>query len=530
MGLRGAGTNLKLQADHDPGIKPPDWTKEKDPLEQIFSFVESLPITKGIYAGRSMELLPGQREFIRQIYGRKKRDGTRQVRLAIKSEPRGNGKTGLLAGLALCHLFGPEAEPRGEIYSCAYNKLQAALIFEEMKAIIEALPAGHVPKCNIRRGGKIIEILDGNAAGSFYESLSADDRRAHGLSPTMWIYDEFAQAPNADLLDNLRTAMGKRAESLGVVISTQAANDQHPLSKMIDDAKLGVDPSIYLQLKCAPPDADIFKEKTWRACNEALGKFLSLAEFRDQARSAERSSSFRAKFRNLRLNQRIDATTQFIGDDDWMVCKGKLDFTELRGKPCYAGLDLSTVIDMSALVLYWPHNGSVLPFFWLPEEGLHERDKKERGHYREWKDADLIETTPGRAINYKAIIRRLSEIKQHYDLRAIAYDPWNITQFTSQCEDENIKLPLVKFGQGYKSMAPAVKMLEEAVKNETIRHGGHPILRWQMANAAVESDPAANRKITKKRSSGHVDGVVAMLMAMGVSRMVARPVTPFLLT
>src|SRR4029077_8019778 len=143
---------------------------------------------------------------------------------------------------------------------------------------------------------------EGHGAGSTFESLSADDKRAHGLSPSLWIYDEFAQAPNTDLLDNLRTAMGKRTESLGVIISTQAATDMHPLSAMIDDGPAGNDPSVYVQLAAAPGDADIFDERTWLACNEALGEFLDLAEFRAQAEQAKRLPSFQNKFRNLRLN------------------------------------------------------------------------------------------------------------------------------------------------------------------------------------------------------------------------------------
>ena len=231
-----------------------------------------------------------------------------------------------------------------------------------MKAIVEAVP-DFAARVNIQRYGKIIEVMEGEGAGSIYESLSADDKRAHGLSPTLWIYDEFAQAPNTDLLDNLRTAMGKRSESLGVIISTQAANDQHPLSQMIDDAALGDDPSVYLQLAAAPDDADIFDEKAWFACNEALGKFLDLNEFRAQAAQAQRLPSFRAKFENLRLNRRIDANVQFISDPDWMQCVGPIDLPALAGKPCFAGLDLSTTTDTSALCLYWPHNGAVLPYF-----------------------------------------------------------------------------------------------------------------------------------------------------------------------
>ena len=209
-----------------------------------------LPITKGILAGTKMKLLPRQREFVQAVYGRVATDGRRKVRIAIDSVPRGNGKTGLLAGLALAHLLGPECEVRGEVYSAAYNKLQAALIFAEMRAIIEAVPEFEA-RCNIQRYGKVIEVLRGDGIGSVYESLSADDKRAHGLSPSFWVFDEFAQAPNSDLLDNLRTAMGKRSESLGVIIRTQAANDLHPLSQMIDDALLGEDPSVYLQLACA---------------------------------------------------------------------------------------------------------------------------------------------------------------------------------------------------------------------------------------------------------------------------------------
>jgi phage terminase large subunit-like protein len=234
------------------------------------------------------------------------------------------------------------------------------------------------------------------------------------------VFDEFAQATNTELLDNLKAAMGKRAESLGVIISTQAANDQHPLSQLIDDAAVGDDPNVYVQLAGAPSDADIFDEQTWFACNEALGKFLDLREFRAQAEQAKRLPSFRARFKNLRLNQRVDATVQYIPDPEWQRCNAALDMAALRGQPCYAGLDLSQTTDMTALCLYWPHTGAVLPFFWLPEEGLLDRDRKEGVHYRTWREAGLLETTAGRAINYKAIILRLAEIAAEYELRAVA--------------------------------------------------------------------------------------------------------------
>lgn len=516
MGLRGPSPSKQFRVK--PGAMP--WERKKTRAGRVIAFLESLPITKGIYAGRKMKLLPGQRKFVEAIYGRVSADGRRQIRIAIKSEPRGGGKTGLAAGLALAHLLGPECEARGEIYSCAYNKLQAALIFAEMKAVIQAVPQ-FAGRCNLQRHGKIIEVMSGIGAGSTYESLSADDKRAHGLAPSFWVYDEYAQSPNSDLLDNLRTGMGKRSESLGVIISTQAANDLHPLSQMIDDAALGEDPSIYLQLAAAPIDADIFDEHTWFACNEALGKFLDLNEFRSQAEQAKRLLNFRAKFQNLRLNQRIDAHCQFISDADWMTCDQPLDMAELAGKPCYAGLDLSQTTDMSALVLYWPHNGAVLPFFWLPEEGLLDRDRKEGGHYRVWHDTGLLETTPGKAINFKAIIHRLAELNAEHTLERVAYDRAFIKTFTAKCDEEGVKLPLEEYGQGFVSMSPAVQLLEAAVLDKRIHHGGHPILRWQISNVAIEMDASANRKPSKKRAVGHIDGVVALMMALGAA---SRPV------
>ena len=196
----------------------------------------------------------------------------------------------------------------------------------------------------------------------------------------------------------------------------------------------------------------------------------------------------------------------------------------LAGKPVYAGLDLSQTTDMSALVLYWPHNGAVVPHFWLPEEGLLDRDRKEGGHYRSWRDAGLLETTPGAAINFAAIIRRLAEINAQYGLARVAYDRMYIKTFKAKCDELGVKLPLEEFGQGFVSMSPAVQLLEAAVLDKRIHHGGHPILRWQCQNVAIEMDASANRKATKKRCIGHIDGVVALMMAMGAA---AQPVQTF---
>jgi phage terminase large subunit-like protein len=272
-----------------------------------------------------------------------------------------------------------------------------------------------------------------------------------------------------------------------------------------------------LQLCAAPIEADIFDEQIWFACNEALGKFLDLAEFRAQAAQAKRLPSLRAKFQNLRLNQRIDANVQFLSDYDWTACAAPIDIDGLVGQPCFGGLDLSQTTDMTALAIYWPDSGALIPYFWLPEEGLLDRDRKEGGHYRAWRDAGLLETTPGKAINFRFLIRRLADIQARFGLRAVAYDRHFIKTFEMQCAEEGVRLPLKEFGQGYVSMSPAVQAFEAAVLDRRLHHGGHPILRWQMSNVAIEMDASGNRKPNKKRALAHIDGVIAAMMAVSIA-------------
>jgi phage terminase large subunit-like protein len=489
-------------------------------VERVIAFLESLPITKGVLAGKRMKLLAGQRRFIERVYGDVDRTGRRRIKIAIKSEPRGNGKTGLLAGLALCHLLGPECEPRGEIYSAAYNKLQAALIFAEMKAIVEAVP-DFAYRVNVQRYGKILEVLEGDGAGSTFESLSADDKRAHGLSPSLWIFDEFAQSPNTDLLDNLRTAMGKRSESLGVIISTQAANDQHPLSQMIDDGLAGTEPSVYVQLAAAPEDADPFSEATWRACNEALDVFLDLDELRSQAEQAKRLPAFQTKFRNLRLNQRTATNAPFILQDTWKSCGAAArplqDAVEVFG-----GLDLSAVNDLTALVLIGQVDGvwQVESRFWLPGDDLVERSRLDRVPYDLWLRQGFIRVSPGKSVDYDFVVGELLEIFDIYPIRKIAFDRWNFRHFAQALAragmaKDQIEDKFSEFGQGYRSMSPALRQLESLLLDGKIAHGMNPVLTMCAMNATVMTDPAGNRKLIKSKHYGRIDGMVALAMAIG---------------
>ena len=184
------------------------------------------------------------------------------------------------------------------------------------------------------------------------------------------------------------------------------------------------------------------------------------------------------------------------------------------------GLDLSSTRDLTSFVLVFPDGSDgfdVLPYFWLPEEGLAEREDKDRAPYTLWKREGFLETTPVRAVNKRYVALRIWEIVSNFDCELIAFDRWRIEDFRAILSDEGIELTLEEFGQGFKSMAPAIDKLEAAIVEGRLRHGGHPLLARNAADAVVDIDPAGNRKLTKARSTGRIDGIVALCMALGVA-------------
>jgi len=503
----------------------------------VIRFLEWLPITKGPLAGRTMRLLPEQRRFVREIYGNLDKKGLRRRRIGIKSEPKGNGKTGLIAGLCLCHLVGPEAEPRGEIYSAAIDRQMAALIFHELEAIIFETPE-FAQTCNVIRFTKRIEVIAGPARGSIYEALSADARRAHGLAPSLFCYDELAQAKDRVLLDNLVNGLGKRKEALGLIISTQAPDDEHPLSQLIDDGLREPGGPLYVQLLAAPDDADPFDEATWKACNPALGRFLSLSEMRDAAQRARRIPAFEPSLRNLRLNQRIDASEEdrLVTVPVWKAGAVPVERERLRGRACYAALDLSGKHDLSALVLAFPDDDpeptyDLLPFFWTPEGQLSKRVASEREKFEDWIRRGFIAKIPGPTIRFGYIANELVKLSHEFDIKALGYDRWRIDDFKADLVDvdADFPVPLEPFGQGYKEMGPAVEWFAELALTGRLRHGGHPVLTAAMVGSIVVPDPAGNLKIDKakshRRGPVRIDGAVATVMALELAKKaVQRPI------
>jgi phage terminase large subunit-like protein len=528
MGMRGPGAQrLRVAREAAPKRKrAPAWKRKGlSRAEQARIFLESLPVTKGRLRGRRMKLLPSQREFIEQTFATDRR-GRFTVSLAIFSEPKGNGKSGLIAGVCLAALLGPLAEERGAVYAASIDRGKAGILYEEVKAIILAVPE-FAARCNIVDFHKRIVVLDGDGRDSVFEALSADHRRSQGLGPVLWAYDEAGESPDDSLAKVLLESDGKRDHTFGIILSTQAEDDQHWLSRLIDNA-LALDvPGTYLQLHAAPPDADIWDEATIAAANPALGVFLgrdAVLKARDRARMMP---TFEASYRRLRLNQRADSRPEnrLIQAPLWKGLIAKVDRAKLKGRSCFGGLDLSGKHDLTALVLAFPDDAGafdLLPFLWTPEGQLGSRAAAEAKLFREWIAAGHMTATPGNTVRYDWVAAQMAALAVEFEIRSIGFDRYRIDDLAPELEEAGAEIPLEAFGQGFVSMGPAVDVFAELAMSGRIRHDGHPVLTAAVANAITTSDPAGNLKVDKAKSNGRgpvrVDGAVAMLMALGVAK------------
>jgi phage terminase large subunit-like protein len=526
MGLRGPGAGRAKAARAAVKAKPskPKWERKGlSRAERVIVFLETLPITSGPLAGTKMKLRPWQREIIEAIFAVNEH-GHRKVRTALITMPRKQGKSQLAAGLELAFLLGPEAESRGQCYSASADRNMAGLIFNEMEAIILAVPE-FAARCNIQRFHKKIEDTK---TGSIYAALSADAKKAHGLNVSFACVDELAQLPNRNLYDNLVTGTGGRAEPLVVVISTQSADPLHIMSELVDygrqvnDGSMD-DPTFHATIYAADEDDDPWDEATWYKCNPALGDFRSLDEMRAAAMQAQRLPAREPAFRNLYLNMRIEAEERFIRAAEWDACNTPVDIASLKGRRCFGGLDLGSTRDLSCLTLAFPDDEGafdIVPFFWVPRDNMLAREEIDKVPYWTWANAKppLIESAPGAAMDYSFIVHRLGELAAMFQIEAVAFDRWRIEDVKRMLVDEGIDIKLVEFGQGYQSMAPAVDFMETLIIQRKLRHGGHPVLRWNARNAVVTRDAAGNRKLDKERSREKIDGLVSTAMACAMAR------------
>ena len=472
----------------------------------------NLYVPDGRLVGQKVKLSPAQKHWMELIYGS-------PTRMFICSIPRKNAKTTTSAMIVLLHLVGPEYVHNGQLFSAAQSRDQAAILFSLAAKMVRLSPelSSFV---GIRDTAKQLYCQE---LGTLYRALSADASTAYGLSPCLVIHDELGQVKGSrsELYEALETASGAQSEPLSIVISTQSPTDADLLSILIDDALKNNIPSIKCVLYTVPMDDNVFDKKVI-AKAQPNWHLMNHEEVFKTADNAKRMPSSESSFRNLICNQRVEAKNPFVSRSVWQD-NGAMP-ADLAGLSVYAGLDLSSVSDLTALVLV-SDAGDVHCRFWLPEEGLFDKAKRDRVEYDVWaKNGDLL-TTPGRSIEYEFIAEYLRGLFDTCDIQQLAFDRYNmrfLLPWLVRCGFTETELEkFVEFGQGFVSMSPAIRELESKLLQKQLKHGNHPVLTMCAANAITVNDPAGNRKFTKQKSTGRIDGMQALAMAVGVMPIVS---------
>ena len=488
--------------------------------QRVVRFIEALRHTKGEFHGQPFHLLPWQEKIIRDVFGTVRDDdlSMRQYTTAYIEIPKKNGKSELGAAIALNMLINDD-EWKAEVYSCASDRQQAAIVFDVAVDMVRQSPA-------LMKRVKIIPStrrMIYQPTGSIYQVLSSEVATKHGLNVSACIFDELHTQPTRALYDVMTQGSGDaRRQPLWFLLTT-AGTDRNSICWEVHQKALDIlegrkiDPRFYPVLFGLPDDADWTSEENWYRANPSLDHTITIDKVRDAFRKAQETPADENQFRQLRLNQWVKQSVRWMPMDKWDECGGVVDPYALEGRACYAGLDLSSTSDLTALVLAFPPTSEdepyrVLPFFWLPEETLSLRVRRDHVPYDQWAKRGFIQTTEGNVVHYGFIERFICELGERYDIREIAHDRWNATMMVQTLEDDGFTM--VPFGQGFKDMSPPTKELMRLVLEHRLCHGGHPVLRWNMDNAFVRTDPAGNLKLDKEKSTEKVDGAVALVMAL----------------
>ena len=469
--------------------------------------------SKGQWADQPFELLDWQwNDVVAPLFGWIRPDGTRRYRRAYLEVPKKNGKSTLLAGLSL-YLLAGDREPGAEIYSAAVDRDQASIVFNEAANMVERSPQLSSRLAVIRSTKRIAF----HRKHSVYRALSADVPAKEGLNAHAVLIDELHAQKTRDLWDTLRYAGAARRQPLHISITTAGFDrhsicwEQHQYARAVLEGT-AEDLSFFPYITGAEQNEDWTSEEIWRKANPSFGITIDSSQFAEDCDEARQSPAKENSFRRYRLNQWTEQDVRWLSLEKWDACSTALE--DLEGRECYAGLDLSSTTDISALVLVFPGEDryDALPFFWVPEEGARNRERMDRVPYRQWIRDGYIEATPGEVIDYDRIRARINRLGEQFQIREIAIDRWNATQLATQLTGDGFEM--VAFGQGYASMNWPTKKLEEVVLGGKLAHGANPVLRWMAGNVSIEKDAADNWKPSKKKSPERIDGIVALIMGL----------------
>ena len=495
------------------------WFDEKTAGVAIDFFPRYLTHVKGAMAGRPFQLEPWEMSIVANLFGWKsERSGFRRYREGFIFVPRKNGKTSLIAGIANLVLFA-DSEPGAEIYCAAADRDQASLLFEQA--------AGMVHNNGVLSSvGKVYRrSIAVESSGSSFKVISADAKTKHGFNVHLSIVDELHAQANSELVDVLETSTGARDQPLCLSISTSdferegsICNQKHEYASRVRDGIIK-NPAFLPVIYEASRDDDWTAPAVWAKANPNLGVSLGVDYINAMCKKAQDSPAFENTFKRLHLNIRTEQDVRWLSMDKWDLCGAvAVEDESLKGRVCYAGLDLSTNTDLSALCLLFPPDDKsrafrLLMWFWIPAERAYDREKRDRVPYMQWANEGFIETTEGNVIDHDVIRARINELSDIYAIKEVAIDRYNATQIITQLAGDGFTV--VPFGQGFVSMSSPTKEFEKLILSGRLGHGNNPVLRWMASNVSVEFDAAENIKPSKRKSTERIDGIVAAVMALG---------------
>ena len=488
--------------------------------DRAVAFINSLKHTKGIWYGKNFELLPWQDKIVRDLFGTLKPNGYRQYNTAYVEIPKKQGKSELAAAIAL-YLTCGDNEYGAEVYGCAADRQQASIVFDVAVEMINQCPALK-RRCKILASSKRIVY---EPLKSFYQVLSAESYTKHGLNVHGVIFDELHAQPNRALYDVMLTGSGDARKQPLYFLITTAGTDRNSICYEVhqkaEDILRGKkhDPTFYPVIYGLADDDDWTDEKNWYKANPSLDITVDIDKIRAAFNNAKENPAEENLFRQLRLNQWVKQSVRWMPMDKWKLCDFPIDKERLKGRVCYGGLDLSSTTDITAFVLVFPPESGdeegkyeVLPFFWLPEETLDLRVRRDHVPYDTWKAKGLVMTTEGNVVHYGFIEKFIEDLGTQYQIKEIAYDRWGAVQMVQNLE--GMGFTIVPFGQGYKDMSPPTKELMKLVLEKKIAHGGNEVLDWMIDNIYIKTDPAGNIKPDKEKSTEKIDGAIALIMAL----------------
>ena len=481
------------------------------------AFFTLLNHSKGEWHGRPVVLEPWQQFHFALLFGWKRSDGSRRFRTSYLEVARKNGKSLMAAGVGL-YMMAADGEGGAEIYSAATKKDQARIVFGEAQRMVRQSQALQRSLTVFRHN------IHNEATFSKFEPLGADSDSLDGLNIHCAIADELHAWRGRALWDVLETATGARRQPLMYAITTAGFDRQSLCYQLHDYTKKVlsgvVENDSFCGLIYSLDEGDDWQDESlWVKANPNLGVSKKWDDMRRLAAQAKEMPSALNAFLRLHLNQWTQAETRWLSRALWDACSTPVDEAALIGRRCYGGLDLSSTTDVTAWVLVFPPQDEeepwyVRPRFFIPEDNMHERVRRDRVPYDAWERAGYLTATPGNVVDYEWVLAQIDEDAQKFDIAEVAFDRWGAAHIQTQLIERGGEEWLVQFGQGFASMSAPSKEFEKLVLSGKLAHGGDPALTWMADNVVVRHDPAGNIKPDKEKSVEKIDGIVATIMAL----------------